>query len=60
MTYDELLYKISTSGDTSIDFALRAVVELTAKDIKHESYVWLDGYSFAMKQVIQAIEKELT
>ena len=39
--------------------ALRAVVKLANKDIKHESYVWLDGYDFAMKQIIQAIEKEL-
>jgi hypothetical protein len=39
--------------------ALRAVVELAGKDIEHESYVWLDGYDYAMKQIIQAIEKEL-
>jgi hypothetical protein len=39
--------------------ALRAVVELAGKDIEHESYVWLDGYGYAMKQIIQTIEKEL-
>jgi hypothetical protein len=39
--------------------ALRAVVELAGKDIEHESYVWLDGYDYAMKQIIQTIEKEL-
>ena len=39
--------------------ALRAVVELAGKDIEHESYAWLDGYDYAMKQIIQAIEKEL-
>ena len=39
--------------------ALRAVVELAGKDIEHDSYVWLDGYDYAMKQIIQAIEKEL-
>lgn len=39
--------------------ALRAVVELAGKDIEHESYVWLDGYDYAMKQIIQAIEKKL-
>lgn len=39
--------------------ALEAVVKLAHKDIKHESYVWLDGYDFAMKEIIKAIEKEL-
>jgi hypothetical protein len=39
--------------------ALRAVVELAGKDIEYESYVWLDGYDYAMKQIIQTIEKEL-
>ena len=39
--------------------ALRAVVELTAKDVKHESYLWLDGYDYAMALVRLAIEKEL-
>jgi hypothetical protein len=43
----------------SMASALRAVVELAGKDIEHESYVWLDGYDYAMKQIIQTIEKEL-
>jgi hypothetical protein len=63
MTHDELLAKIDYWFDTD-NFhlhkkALRAVVELAGKDIEHESYVWLDGYDYAMKQIIQAIEKEL-
>ena len=72
MTHDELLDKIQVflvatelqSIDENFEGtkmlkALRAVVKLANKDIKHESYVWLDGYDFAMKQIIQAIEKEL-
>jgi hypothetical protein len=62
MTHDELLaicdnYSFKDSAEPVK--ALRAVVELAGKDIKHESYVWLDGYDYAMKQIIQAIEKEL-
>ena len=63
MTHDELLAKITPTdwrdGIPQRDAALRAVVELAGKDIEHESYVWLDGYDYAMKQIIQAIEKEL-
>ena len=70
MTHDELLAKIDiwkfkTQGfdDTyevhGILNALRAVVELTAKDVKHESYLWLDGFDYAMALVRLAIEKEL-
>ena len=65
MTHDELLAKIDEEVEYSIRgherffTALRAVVELAGKDIEHESYVWLDGYDYAMKQIIQAIEKEL-
>jgi hypothetical protein len=63
MTHDELLQKIDYYFDTD-NFhihknALCTVVELAGKDIEHESYVWLDGYDYAMKQIIQAIEKEL-
>ena len=62
MTHDELLaicdnYSFKDSAEPVK--ALRAVVELAGKDIKHESYVWLDGYDYAMKQIIQSIEKEL-
>ena len=62
MTHDELLaicdnYSFKDSAEPVK--ALRAVVELAGKDIKHESYVWLDGYDYAMKQIIQAIKKEL-
>ena len=62
MTHDELLaicdnYSFKDSAEPVK--ALRAVVELAGKDIEHESYVWLDGYDYAMKQIIQAIEKEL-
>lgn len=39
--------------------AIDSVMELTAKDVKHESYLWLDGFDYAMALVIQAIEKEL-
>ena len=47
--------------DTQIKAALRAVVELTRKyeefeDVEVEK---MQGYRLAMKQVIQAIEKEL-
>jgi hypothetical protein len=67
MTHDELLDRIAQEGlkpdgnvlNTRLILAFRAVVELAGKDIKHESYVWLDGYDYAMKQIIQAIEKEL-
>jgi len=66
MTHDKLLDKIESIEYWQEHFAnktflkaLRAVVELTGEDIKHESYVWLDGYDFAMKRIIQAIEKEL-
>jgi hypothetical protein len=67
MTHDELLHEIdmhqnwqySNAQDVTAWDALRAVVELAGKDIQHESYVWLDGYDYAMKQIIQAIEKEL-
>ena len=53
MTHDELLEAVKDNPTTL------AVVELALKDIKHESYVWLDGHDYAMKQIIQAIEKEL-
>lgn len=75
MTHDELLAKIDEAlGEGSYTFtisklsellaqgkALRAVVELTAK---YEEFDGVDsagmsGYRLAMKQVIQAIEKEL-
>jgi len=65
VTHEELLAKINHQADRAFQsdsygwIALRAVVELTGEDIKHESYVWLDGYDFAMKRIIQAIEKEL-
>lgn len=75
MTYDELLerienlpinFNIDEEGNASYMYgtnptkkALRAVVELTAKDVKHESYLWLDGFDYAMALVIQVIEKEL-
>lgn len=65
MTHDQLLAKIdeeveySLRGQECFFYALRAVVELAGKDIEHESYVWLDGYDYAMKQIIQAIKKEL-
>ena len=67
MTHDELLAKIASCidgipadyGQFDLVDALNAVVELALKEIKHESYVWLDGYDYAMKQIIQAIEKEL-
>lgn len=60
MTHDELLARIDFLwGTENTDKALRAVVELTAKDVKHESYLWLDGFDYAMALVIKAIEKEL-
>ena len=66
MTHDDLLIEINRrldvayyNGDPQSMRALRAVVELAGKDIEHDSYVWLDGYDYAMKQIIQAIEKEL-
>ena len=67
MAYDELLAKIAACidgipadyGQFDLVDALNAVVELAGKDIEHESYAWLDGYDYAMKQIIQAIEKEL-
>lgn len=64
MTHDKLLAKIDEIDEYCeygwhLATALRAVVELAGKDIEHESYVWLDGYDYAMKQIIQAIEKEL-
>ena len=62
MTHDELMAMIKPMTNNDAIFmkdALRAVVELAGKDIEHESYVWLDGYDYAMKQIIQAIEKEL-
>jgi hypothetical protein len=69
MTHDELLKVVNWSVELAEAQylqellnqmkALRAVVELAGKDIEHESYVWLDGYDYAMKQIVQAIEKEL-
>jgi hypothetical protein len=67
MTHDELLYEIASRidgipadyGQFDLVDALNAVVKLALKDIEHESYVWLDGYDYAMKQIIEAIEKEL-
>jgi hypothetical protein len=67
MTQDELLSKMAepahnlNANDARNVYllALHAVVKLAGEDIKHDSYVWLDGYDYAMKQIIQAIEKEL-
>lgn len=67
MTHDGLLAKMAepahnlNANDARNVYlvALRAIVELAGKDIEHESYVWLDGYDYAMKKIIQAIEKEL-
>jgi hypothetical protein len=69
MTQDELLNKIIIAGDTSIDNALRAVVELH----KEEEVTLPDGewgilceqcseygvYVFYPCKTIRAIEKEL-
>ena len=67
MTHDELLAKIddgvrwTCTGDAVPWDALRAVVELARK---YEEFDGVDsagmgGYRLAMKQIIQAIEKEL-
>lgn len=68
MTHDELLAKISLRQGMETGLyafkawlALRAVVELTQK---YEEFDGVDsekmkGYRLAMKQVTQAIEKEL-
>ena len=63
MTHEELLaicdnYLFKDSAEPVK--VLRAVVELIDKDIKHESYLWLDGYDYAMALVRLAIEKELS
>lgn len=62
MTSDELLAicdNYSFKDSTEPVKALRAVVELIDKDVKHESYMWLDGYDYAMALVRLAIEKGL-
>ena len=54
MTHDELLQRIAIIGDTSIEEALRAVVELcNFLDKKGRCCV-------PVKEVIDAIEKELS
>ena len=67
MTHEELLTKISIVGDTSLDAALRAVVELH-EPYEHEivSYVFCKGCTIDLDlappypcETIQAIEKEL-
>jgi hypothetical protein len=53
MTQDELLTRITIVGDTSIEQALRAVVELC-------NFLDKKGHCCVpVKEVIQAIEKEL-
>jgi hypothetical protein len=63
MTHDELLNKIIISGDTSIEFALRAVVELHTPIDGHEHLCggcWFgDGMMAYPCPTIQAIENEL-
>ena len=71
MNHDELLAKIEDNywidkpqqslGYSSPEAwaALRAVVELAAKNVDEETFDRLDGYEIAMERVIQAIEKEL-
>lgn len=67
MTNEELIYKIFTSGDTSIEVALIAVVELH-KPYQHEivDYVFCKGCTMDLDlappypcETIQAIEKVL-
>ena len=53
MTHDELLARINIVGDTSLDAALRAVVELCDK------WETKGSYCLPIEDVIQAIEKEL-
>ena len=53
MTHDELLQRIAIVGDTSIEEALRVVVELC-------NFLDKKGHCCVpVKEVIQAIEKEL-
>jgi hypothetical protein len=64
MTHDELLEVINVYNDGKGDSfanALRAVVELTQKyeDFDKVDSEKMKGYRLAMKQVVQAIEKEL-
>ncbi len=67
MTHDELMTRINIVGDTSIEAALRAVVDLH-KPCQHEvvSYVFCMGCTIDLDlappypcDTIQAIEKEL-
>ena len=67
MTHDDLLRRITIVGDTSIEEALRAVVELH-QPYEHEvvSYVFCKGCTIDLDlappypcETIQAIEKEL-
>ena len=67
MTHDELLRRITIVGDTSIEEALCAVVELH-QPYEHEvvSYVFCKGCTIDLDlappypcETIQAIEKEL-
>ena len=54
MTHDELLTRITIAGDTSIEEALRSVVELC-------NFLDKKGHCCVpVKEVIQAIEKELS
>lgn len=69
MTNDELLAKINQydaytyDPNESLIKALRAVVELPKEtpwnNGEETDYIFADGYKYAMKLVIQAIEKEL-
>ena len=66
MTHDDLLAKITIVGDTSIEYALRAVVELhQPQDITLPDGSWGEnccvcnnGWTYPCP-TIQAIEKEL-
>ena len=65
MTHDELLTRINIVGDTSLDAALRAVVELhKPQDITIPNGEWgsncieCDGWVYPC-QTIQTIEEEL-
>lgn len=59
MTYDELLTRITIVGDTSIEEALRAVVELHKPEHSIRGYCCKFEGDIYPCTTIQAIEKEL-
>ncbi len=61
MTDYDLMHRITTAGDTSIDAALRSVIKL-AETYSHDSFVneeFNQGLQVAFRLVIDAIKKEL-